>query len=161
MKTFTIALALCTLTSTAFAKGNDAKDEAAIRATCAAFDAAWGKGDLKSAAGLFTEGVTLVNPMGEAMNGRAELIEKMSAGLAGPMKGTTHAISPTKINFIKPDVAVGDADVELGGMKGPDGKAMPPVKHKGTAVFMKEKGKWVFAAMRGYVHVPPPGAAKK
>jgi hypothetical protein len=45
-------------------------------------------------------------------------------------------------------------------MKGLDGKMAPPAKLNGAAVFVKEKGKWMFAAARGYMHVPMPGAPK-
>jgi uncharacterized protein (TIGR02246 family) len=140
------------------AKGNP-KDEAAIKATVAAFDAAVNKGDAKAVAAIVTDDAVLVSPMGERMTGKAEIEQKMGANLAGPFKGATQTITPTSIRFVKPDVAIGDADIEVTGMKSPDGKSLPPVKHKGSAVFTKQKGKWVFASAWAYVFLPPPGGA--
>ena len=155
---FTGLMGFLALSGVALAKGDAAKDEAAIKATCAAFDAAWAKGDGKAVAAVFTEDATLVNAMGQTSDGRAAIEKQMTTDFGGMLKGTTHAITMTSIKFVKPEVAVGDADLVMTGAKGPDGKAMPPMKLKGTGVFVKQKGAWLFAAARGYALVPPPPA---
>lgn len=154
----TVMMAFLALSGVAFAKGDAAKDEAAIKATCAAFDAAWAKGDGKAAAAVFTEEGTLVNAMGQASDGRAAIEAQLTTDFGGMLKGSTHTITLAGIKFVKPEVAVGDADLLITGVKGPDGKAMPPMKLKGTGVFVKQKGGWMFAAARGYTLVPPPPA---
>jgi hypothetical protein len=46
-------------------------------------------------------------------------------------------------------------------MKGPDGGAMPPLKHHVTVFYAKKDGKWWAVAARPAVAVPPPGAPMK
>jgi len=62
---------------------------------------------------------------------------------------------------VSADAAVQDWDVEMTGMKGPDGGAMPPLKHHVTVFFAKSGGKWWAVAARPAVAVPPPGAPAK
>jgi len=144
------------IASPAMAGGN-AKDEAAIKAAVTEEDAAWAKGDAKGIAAGYAENGTAVNAMGASMKGTAD-VEKQFAGLfAGPLKGSTHKMTVTRIKFVRPDVAVVDGDVEVAGMSGPDGKAMPPMKHHTTEVFAKEKGKWLITDNRGF-KIMPPGA---
>jgi uncharacterized protein (TIGR02246 family) len=156
MKARIVALSWLVAVASAQAADKNAKDEEAIKATVAGFSEALNKGDGKAVAALFTEEGTLVNMFGMEMVGRAGIEQTMTSQLAGPLKGVTSSITPTKIRFIKPDVAVGDAELETSGLKAPDGKVIPTVKSKGTAVFVRQKGKWLFAAARAYVHVPPP-----
>jgi uncharacterized protein (TIGR02246 family) len=156
MKTRIVALSWLVMMGSAQAADKTAKDEEAIKATVASFVDAFSKGDAKAASALFTEDGTLVNVFGVEMVGRAGIEQSMASQFAGPLKGVTNNITPTKIRLIKPDVAVGDADLEISGLKAPDGKAIPTIKSRGTAVFVKQKGKWLFTAARAYVHVPPP-----
>jgi len=167
MKTLIAAVALLALAGNAWAKdkdkdkGHDAKDEEAIKATVAAFVTAFNKGDAKGVAALFTEEGSLVNVFGMEMAGKANIEKELATNMNGPLKGVTNNITPTKIVNVAPNAAVGDADIEIVGMKAPDGKAVPPIKARGTATFVKQKGKWLFAAARGYIHLPPPGPPKK
>jgi uncharacterized protein (TIGR02246 family) len=163
MKILITAVSLLALLGTASAKpkegkGHDAKDEDAVKETVAAFVAAFNKGDAKAVAALFTDEGSIVNVFGMEMAGKAVIEKELTTQFAGPLKGVTNTVTPTKIVTVAPNFAVGDADLEIAGMKTPDGKALPAIKARGTGVFVKQKGKWLFAAARGYVHVPPPGA---
>jgi uncharacterized protein (TIGR02246 family) len=148
------------LTGSALAADKTAKDEEAVKATVQGFVDALNKGDGKALAALFTEEGSLVNVFGMEMVGRAAIEQTMTSQLAGPLKGVKSGINPTRVVFVKPDVAIGDADLETSGLKAPDGKPIAPIKSRGTAVFVKQKGKWLFAAARAYVHVPAPAAPK-
>ena len=161
MRPIIAAAALLILTGTALSKGDTSKEEEAIKALVKTYVDAFNKADSKAVAATYIEEGTLVNLFGMEMAGRAAIEQQLGAQFAGPLKGAITSITPSKIQLIKPDVAIGDADVEVSGLKSPDGKAIPPVKARGTAVFVKQKGKWLFAATRGYVHLPPPGAPKK
>lgn len=171
MKTLLTAVSLLALLGTASAKpkegkGHDAKDEDAIKETVAAFVTAFNKADAKAVAALFTEEGSITNVFGLEMSGKATIEKELTTQFAGPLKGVTNNVTPTKIVNVAPNVAVGDADLEIVGMKTPDGKALPAIKARGTGVFVKQKGKWLFAAARGYIHMPlpggpPPGTVKK
>jgi uncharacterized protein (TIGR02246 family) len=158
MRPTTITMAaLLLLAGPALAKDN-AADEAAIKTTAAAFDATWAKGDAKAFAALFTDDGAMVSPIGEATRGRGELESKVAVELAGRFKGTGHRLTLTTFHFVRPDVAVADGDVQLSGLKTPDGKTMPPLDAKATAVLTKVKGKWLFAELHGYVYMQRPAA---
>src|SRR4051812_9430140 len=110
MKTL-VAMFVLALTTPALAKGNNAKDEEAIKAQTAAFDEAWNKNDAKAVAALFTDDATVIDPMGMEFNGKAAIEKTFEGMFAGPAKGSKHSITPRHITFIKPDVALGDADI--------------------------------------------------
>jgi uncharacterized protein (TIGR02246 family) len=153
-----VTAVVCGLALPALAGKGNAKDEAAIKALCTSFDEAWNKGDAKAMGALFVPDGNMISPTGELIQGRAGVEQKFGTELASQLKGTTHKITVNTLYFIKPDVAMGEADVEMANVKGPGGKAMPPVRVKGTGVFVKQAGKWMFFATRAYIHVPPQAA---
>ena len=52
-----------------------------------------------------------------------------------------------------------DLPVEATGIKGPDGGAMPSLKHHVTVTYTKKGGKWWAVAVRPVIYAPPPGGA--
>jgi uncharacterized protein (TIGR02246 family) len=160
MRTLATAAVLLAFTGTALAK-NPAKEEEEIRAAVKSYVEAFNKGDAKAVAAHYIEEGTTVNVFGMEMAGRATIEQELTTAFAGPLKGATIDITPTKVQMVK-DVGIGDADINISGMKGPDGKPAPPIKARGIGVFVKQKGKWMFAASRAFVHLPPPpGMPKK
>jgi uncharacterized protein (TIGR02246 family) len=156
----TILMAVLLLAAPARAAAGHAKDEEAINATVAAFEAAWQGADARAFAQTFTDDGQLVNPVGEWTRGRAALEKRVAEQLAGPLKGTTHKLSLTAFHFVAPGVAVVDGDVDLIGVHGPGGQALPPLKAKATGVVVKVKGRWLFSDLRGFVYMQrPPMAA--
>jgi uncharacterized protein (TIGR02246 family) len=135
----------------------DTKDGEAIKKVAAGIDAAWNKGDAIALAAHWAEDGTVVNPMGEITVGRAEIEKNMAAEFAGPMKGTKHKLTVTRIYWLKPDVAVVDGEVEVTPVSSPNGNVMPPWKANFTAIFAKDRGgKWVLSHLRSYTFVQPP-----
>jgi hypothetical protein len=73
------------------------------------------------------------------------------------MKGTKFVFVSDSAREIAPDVALADWDIEVTGIKGLDGAAMPPLKHHVTVIWVKKGGQWWAAAARPVVYQPPPG----
>lgn len=136
------------------------KDENAIRAAWAEHVAGMNKHDAKASVAFMAEDGDILDPMGKMARGRAE-IEKMMAEhfQSDMMKNTIGELSVTRVMFIKPDVALVDADAMMTGMTGPDGKPMPPMKHFVTGVMVKKSGKWWAQAIRVMMPPPPPAPA--
>jgi uncharacterized protein (TIGR02246 family) len=134
------------------------KGEEASKAAIAALDAAWGKGDAKAIAQLFTEDGSSANPWGQLAVGRAEIEKAFGTALSGPAKGSTHKITVTRVQPVSPTVVVLDGDVEVTGHKAPDGSAAPALHAKVNTVVTEQKGKWLIASSRAFTYLPPPPA---
>ena len=62
----------------------------------------------------------------------------------------------TATRVLGPGLALLDCDAQLRGVKTPDGKALPPLKHLVVAVVTKGAEGWRFVSVRLSVPVPPP-----
>lgn len=58
------------------------------------------------------------------------------------------SLGPRSLRFLRPDVAILDVGWETTGVCAFDGKEMPPLHRMGTFVLAKNRGRWVFSAMR-------------
>jgi uncharacterized protein (TIGR02246 family) len=158
-------VALCTLlvglALAPFVHADSAADEKALKARADEFLAAWDKDDAKGLAAIFAPDGDLINPFGRVARGRAEVEKLFADEHATFTKGTHYNLTSLSTRLIGTDAAVQDWDIELTGMKGPDGSAMPPLKHHVTVVFEKKGGKWWALAARPAVPVPPPGPPAK
>jgi uncharacterized protein (TIGR02246 family) len=129
----------------------------ALHARAMEFKAAWDHNDAKALAAIWAADGDLINPFGRVAKGRAEVEKLFQDEQTTIMKGTTFAFVSASAREIAPDVAVADWDVEITGMKGPDGAAMPPFKNHVTVIWVKQGGQWWAAAARPVVYQPPPG----
>jgi uncharacterized protein (TIGR02246 family) len=161
MKKSALALSLVALLAPAVSQAaSHAEDEASIKKVQTDFAAAWNRDDPKAMASFWAEDGDLINPFGRWAKGRAEIVKLFEDEHAGVMKGSTYSTAATSIRFLAPDVAVGDWDLEIVGMHGADGKALPTFKPHLTIVLVKQDGHWACAAARPYQFLPLPGAAK-
>ncbi len=86
--------------------------------------------------------------MGEITEGRAQIEKDMAAQFAGPMKGSTHKLSVTKVYAVKPGVAVADGEAEIVVGNG------APWKANFTAVFGEDgNDNWILYHMRSYTFI--------
>jgi len=129
----------------------------AVHARAMEFKAAWDRNDAKALAAFWTADGDLINPFGRVAKGRTEIEKLFQDEQTTIMKGTTFVFVADSAREIAPDVAVADWDVEITGMKGPDGAAMPPFKNHVTVVWVKHGGQWWAAAARPVSYLPPPG----
>ena len=129
----------------------------ALHARAAEFKAAWDRNDAKAIAALWAPDGDLINPFGRVAKGRAEVEKLFQDEQTTIMKGTKFVFVSESAHEIAPDVALADWDIEVTGMKGPDGAAMPPHNHHVTVVWVKHDGQWWAAAARPVVYQPQPG----
>lgn len=156
MQRFIIAslVFLCFFSTAAMAGGDEA-----IKDRLAEFKAAWDKHDTHAIAALCTEDSTLINPMGDTANGRAEIEKLITREHAGPFKATTYSYTDVKIQWVTDVVAVVDYSGTVSGIHAPDGSAAPDLVHHGLFVFSKKDGHWLISVNRPYQFMAPPGGA--
>jgi len=134
----------------------DRADAEGLRALTAAFSAAWEAHDPDALAGLWVPDGDLVDPMGQTARGRVEVSRLFREEHASYMKGTALNVKVTATRVLGPGLALLDCDAQLRGVKTPDGKALPPLKHLVVAVVTKGAEGWRFVSVRLSVPVPPP-----
>jgi uncharacterized protein (TIGR02246 family) len=153
----TVGFALSLMVTPAWGQGTPA-DEAAIRKIADQFALAWGKGDAKSLAALYTTDADYVSSTGLMAKGRAEIEKAYITQLSGVYKGTTLKNAITNVRFLKPDVAITNGTFEVTGLRGPDGKEAPPRKGININVLVKQNGQWLITALRAWVPASPAGS---
>jgi len=137
-----------------FAAKEKFRDDQMLRDVHTMFWEGWNRHDAKQMAAGFAEDATLVSAFGRAVVGR-EAIEKLFAEeQAGSMKDSQALPSELKIQFVTRNIAVVDEEIELGGMRSPEGKVVEPRRFRLSNVVSKKAGKWWIAASRPYF-LPP------
>jgi uncharacterized protein (TIGR02246 family) len=120
----------------------------AVKQILADIDAAWNSGDAEAFAAQWAEEGTVVSPMGEVTESRADIQKDMTAQLAGPMKGTTHTLAAEKIYAIDQSMVIVDGEAIVA-MPGND-----PWPAKFSAVLHQDQsGKWAVHHMRSYIYL--------
>ncbi len=137
---FVVALALVSTTQ-GWLCADQAEDEAAIRASVAAYVVAFNQGDAKAIAAKWSPDAVYTNPMtGDEVSGR-KAIEEQLVEIFKDAKGTKIAVDVNSIRFVSPSVAVeeGTASVLRPG-------AEPDVTVY-TCVYVKSDGNWLVDRM--------------
>jgi uncharacterized protein (TIGR02246 family) len=119
------------------------EDEKAIRSLTAAFVEAFGKGDAKAIAALFTEQAEAIDADGAAIRGR-EALEAHYAERFVANPGEKLETTIELIHFLAPEVARQDGRSKLI----PTNGGGPPSTSKYTATFVKTQGRWLVASIR-------------
>lgn len=130
-----------------------AKDPA-LDKLVADWTAAFGKGDAKALAALYTENAVRSTPEGGTVIGRAAIEKEFTANFAGPWKGAKIAITVGKTYPVGAGVAVSEGTWEVAAT-GPDGEPMSP-RGRYVNTIVKKSGAWVIASNAAV----PPGPAK-
>jgi uncharacterized protein (TIGR02246 family) len=111
---------------------------------------AWDRGDADAYGARYRDDATFTNVNGMFHVSREEFDRRHDEIFLGALKGSTITLTPRKIRFIRPDVAVVDVD---GGVFGAQVK--PPGVQAGSdgslhtsllLVLVKESGSWWIAA---------------
>jgi uncharacterized protein (TIGR02246 family) len=133
--------------------GQDPAD-AAIRQVVKRYESAYNRGDADAVAAIYARDATHTYAMGITHRGQAEIAQGLREMLAGPLRGTQMDLNPLRIRSLSPDIAVEEAAFTLTGLMGPDGTAMPPIAGFCLAVYQRDAGQWLAAAVQ--CMVPPP-----
>ena len=132
-----------------------------VRAVGDSFAAAWNKHDAKMMAAMWAPDGDLMNPSGRYASGQAEIQRLFQEEHSAVMKTSTYKNLRSSVHPIDADAAVGDWDIEISGMTGPDGKAVPVQKTHVTCVLKRAGGKWWIESARAYNLLPAAPMAKK
>lgn len=154
----TVGFALTVMAVPALGQGAS-PDEAAIRKAVGQFAPAWAKGDAKALAALYTTDADYVSSTGFTASGRAEIEKVYITQFSGVYKGTSLKQAITNIRFLKPDIAIVNSAFEVTGLRGADGRELPPRKGMNTNILVKVNGQWRITAHRGWVPSAAPGTS--
>jgi uncharacterized protein (TIGR02246 family) len=121
----------------------DARDEAAVRELIDRLTAAYNRQDAKAMAALFEPEADIVSI--NTYRGTAG-IQRFFAGMNGDPIESPSKTSP--IRFLTKEVAIIDVDMELPGMHGSDGQALPTMKFQASFIAKKVDDNWLFTALR-------------
>ena len=130
-----------------------AKDPA-LDKLVADWSAAFGRGDAKALATLYTDNAIRVSPDGGTVLGRAAIEKEFAGYFAGPWKGATIKILVGSVQPLGPDTSAAEGTYEVT-PKGPDGKALPPVKGRYLNSMVKKNGAWVLSSNAAVIPAPP------
>jgi uncharacterized protein (TIGR02246 family) len=125
-------------------------DEAMIQRLLEDLIEAWNRGDASAYGARYRDDATFTNVNGMFHISREEFDRRHDEILRGALKGSTITLTPRKVRFIRPDVAIVDLDCGMFGTK-----VQPPgvqVRTDGSLhtslmlVLIKESGSWWIAA---------------
>lgn len=128
-----------------------ASDEARIRAIIAEQVRAWNAGDATAFSASFAKDGSFTNIRGTVFYGHRAFEDRHAEIFRGFFKGSKLAMSPSRIRFIRPDVAIADVTTELSGLQGrtpPGVKATADgrIRTRLQEVFVKDQGRWQIAS---------------
>lgn len=125
-------------------------DEAAIEQLISELVEAWNRGDAEAYGARYRPDGTFTNVNGAFYVGREEFNRRHEEIFRGYLQGTTLAMEPRLLRFLRPDIAVADIGLSLSGMRAePPGVAAGPGGKLRTCLLMvlvKDGGSWWIAA---------------
>jgi uncharacterized protein (TIGR02246 family) len=125
-------------------------DEAAIQQLLDELVDAWKRGDTKAYGARFLPDATFTNVNGMFHDSREEFNQRHEEIFRGALKETTITLTPRKVRFIRPDIAIVDTDCGVFGAA-----VQPPGVQAGAdgalrtcllLVLVKQSGSWWIAA---------------
>lgn len=123
-----------------------ASDEARIRGIIAEQVAAWNVGDAKAFSASFAEDGSFTNIRGTVFYGHHAFEDRHAEIFRTFFRGSNLAMSPTKIRFVRPDVAIVDVATELSALTGAPPGVKPAadgrIRTRLQEVFVKNGGEW-------------------
>jgi len=125
-------------------------EEAAIRKVIEQRRLAWNAEDTRSYAALLTADADIVSSTGRSAGNREEIIKLYVDQRAGAYRTATIASTVVKrIKFVRPDIALADAEAELVGARGPSGDIVAPTRSLVFFILVKEGERWLISSIRG------------
>jgi uncharacterized protein (TIGR02246 family) len=121
-----------------------ADDAVAVRSVPQRITAAWADNDADAFAAVFTEDATLILPGDIYLTSREQIRSFMTAGFAGPYRGTRVYGEPLSARFLGTGAAV---VVTKGGVLAPGETEVAAERTiRATWVLTKQDGEWLLAA---------------
>jgi uncharacterized protein (TIGR02246 family) len=125
-------------------------DETSIQQLLGELVQAWNRGDAEAYGARFLADATFTSVNGLFQESRNEFNRRQEEILRGVLKSSTITLTPRKIRFVRPDIAIVDIDCGLFGST-----VQPPGVQTGAdgalrtcllVVMVKESGSWWIAA---------------
>lgn len=136
-----------------------ARDEAAIRALEAAYDAAWNADDVQALCALLMPDIVVIDPFGGVIEGLDEVRSFFRSLFESGARGSTHASRIHGIRFVTDDVALVDAQATINGLRLPGNEEGEPIVHSFTDVAVRDGAAWRISQVRAYVYMTRPSGA--
>ena len=142
MRITAIAIALLLFTSAPVLAQGRPKEEAAIRAQVAKYEAAVNGRDRQALTALFTPEADFVFFDGPRVIGRDSIVARTWNAVAAWPTTMRFSLAVTSVRFLRPDVAL--VETEAGFSEG------EMRSNRGTALVERRGGKWLWTALRVY-----------
>lgn len=133
-----------------------ASDEAVIHQIWAKFEAAFNRGDSKTAASVFAVDGDRMDSFGQFFQGRAAIERSYVDLFSGAYKGGTTSSTVRTFRYITPDVVLVEIDSKVTGLPG----MTTPRILRATTIYVRRDGKWEIAAHRPRVRPQPAPSTK-
>jgi uncharacterized protein (TIGR02246 family) len=133
--------------------------EMAVRDRIKQYEAAYNAGDVDGMAAIYALDGTHTYALGFTHRGRDEIANGLREQFAGPFKGTRMTITPLSIRMLSSDIVVEEGAFVLAGLKGADGKDIPPFNGLCLVVYKRLGDQWFIEAAQ--CMVPPPAPDQK
>ena len=121
-------------------------DEARMRAIIAEQVVAWNRGDARAFSSSFAEDGSFTNIRGTVFYGQRAFEERHVEIFRTFFKGSKLAMSPSKVRFVRPDVAIVDVETELSELKDSPPGIRPGcdghIRTRLQEVFVRTAGEW-------------------
>lgn len=153
-----LTLLACTLVigASGTASAAEARDEAAVRALGDGFAKAFVQKNAEQRASLFAENGTFVTPVGDFLEGRAAMVKDFGPEAQQAVTATTQAaFSNYRVRFIKSDLAVVDALLNVHNVNGPDGTVIAVIPINFFYVAMRHGDHWLIEDGRAHFAPAP------
>ncbi len=150
-----LAIALAIGQAVARPQGGTPQDEEALRKMQEGFAAAWNQHDAAAMSMFWAEDGDWVGPDGNLVQGRVAVENYLAESHTGDWATSKLSVKVTGIRFLKPDVAVVNAEQEISGARDELDKPLPAQKVVATSVLVKKDGKWQTAVYRSFIPPPP------
>ena len=156
--------AACAMSSVLIASPVPQEDEVAIKQLVTNFENAFSSHDAHAVAQLFTAEADYTTG-GEAvtLHGQKAIEDHLAPLFVGGLKTIHMKISVRDVEFVTPNVAIVNSDLDLSGMKRPDGTDAPAPVGFFDWVVTKQNGRWLIAGFHESLRPrapqgPPPAA---
>lgn len=140
------------MTNASFAAKGKFKDDQMLREISSEFWEHWNKHDVKAMAAMFNDEASYLSLAGKLESGKKEVEKSFREEHESALKEANASSELKSIQFVARNVAILDEEVEITGMKNPDGKVSEGLmKLFSSSILMKKTGKWWLAGRRAWV----------
>ena len=149
--------AACAMSSALIASPVSQEDDAAIKQLVTNFANTFSSHDAHAVAQFFTvEAVYSTGGGPDTFHGQKAIEDHLAPLFVAGLKTIIMKISVRDVEFVTPNVAIVNSDVDLSGLKRPDGTDAPAPVGFFDWVVVKQNGRWLIAGFHESLRPRPP-----